>query len=142
MRLRFRPEFLNRLDEYIIFSGLTKRDLRRIVEQQVSLLNKRLQDKRISVRCTNEALDYLAEVGYDPAYGARPLQRSVRKELETPLARELLSGTFKDGSDVLIDVVNDRISLKPDAAPSALPLVSTSASSSPVELDSPPPALS
>ena len=74
MRLRFRPEFLNRLDEYIIFSGLTKRDLRRIVEQQVALLNKRLQDKRINVRCTNEALDYLAEIGYDPAYGARPLQ--------------------------------------------------------------------
>jgi len=129
MRLRFRPEFLNRLDEYIIFSGLTKRDLRRIVEQQVALLNRRLQDKRIHVRCTKEALDYLAEIGYDPAYGARPLQRSVRKELETPMARELLSGTFKDGSDVLVDVVNDRITLRLDEdAPSLLPLVSSSPS--------------
>jgi ATP-dependent Clp protease ATP-binding subunit ClpB len=140
MRLRFRPEFLNRLDEYIIFSGLTKRDLRRIVEQQVSLLNKRLQDKRINVRCTTEALDYLAEVGYDPAYGARPLQRSVRKELETPLARELLSGVFRDGSDVLVDVVNDRIALRTDDAPSAVALVSTSASRSRAGPDSSPPA--
>merc|ERR1719231_1154918 len=119
MRLRFRPEFLNRLDEYIIFSGLTKRDLRRIVEQQVSLLNKRLQDKRISVRCTNEALDYLAEVGYDPAYGARPLQRAVRKELETPMARELLSGNISDGSDVLVDVINDRLVLQRDDSSSS-----------------------
>jgi ATP-dependent Clp protease ATP-binding subunit ClpB len=120
MRRKFRPEFLNRLDEFIIFSGLTRRDLRAIVTQQVSLLNKRLLDKRITVSCTDAALDYLADIGYDPVYGARPLQRAVRKELETPLARDLLSGIISEGSDVVVDEQNDRLYLAP-ATPEASP---------------------
>ena len=120
MRRKFRPEFLNRLDEFIIFSGLTRRDLRAIVTQQVSLLNKRLLDKRITLSCTDAALDYLADIGYDPVYGARPLQRAVRKELETPLARDLLSGIISEGSDVVVDEQNDRLYLAP-ATPEASP---------------------
>ena len=120
MRRKFRPEFLNRLDEFIIFSGLTRRDLRAIVTQQVALLNKRLLDKRITLSCTDAALDYLADIGYDPVYGARPLQRAVRKELETPLARDLLSGIISEGSDVVVDEQNDRLYLAP-ATPEASP---------------------
>ena len=120
MRRKFRPELLNRLDEFIIFSGLTRRDLRAIVTQQVALLNKRLLDKRITLSCTDAALDYLADIGYDPVYGARPLQRAVRKELETPLARDLLSGIISEGSDVVVDEQNDRLYLAP-ATPEASP---------------------
>jgi len=146
MRRKFRPEFLNRLDEFIIFSGLTKRDLRHIVQQQVKQLNDRMMDKRIKVRCSDAALDYLAEIGYDPVYGARPLQRAVRKELETPMAREILAGTFFDGSDVLVDVVNDRLhlTLDPESPPSSSsspPLTATSPASSSPSASSPPPAL-
>lgn len=141
MRRKFRPEFLNRLDEYIIFSGLSLSDLRIIVTQQVKLLNKRLVDKRINVRCTDEALNFLAEIGYDPIYGARPLQRAVRKELETPMARELLAGTFQDGSDILVNVVNDRLILThdddksspPTAAISSAPPASSASSSWKIE---------
>ena len=77
----------------------------------MSSINERLADKALRVRCTPEALDYLAEVGYDPVYGARPLQRAVRRELETPLARAILQGRFKDGDEIVVGVVNDRICL-------------------------------
>jgi ATP-dependent Clp protease ATP-binding subunit ClpB len=118
MQRHFRPEFLNRLDEQIIFNALDRSSVRRIVEQQVALLNKRLADRRMSVRCDTEALDYMAAIGFDPVYGARPIQRTVRRELETAIAKRILSGDFPEGSTVLCSVENDRLNLsvKPDAA--------------------------
>jgi len=111
MKARFRPEFINRLDEFIIFRGLDKESIRSIVQQQVAMLNKRLKDKNMRVECSQEALNYLADIGYDPVYGARPLQRAIRRELETPIAREMLSSKFQDGDTILVDIVNDRLTL-------------------------------
>jgi len=119
MRRSFKPEFLNRLDEFIIFHPLGRREIRRIVDKHVKDVNHRLEDRSIVLRCTTSALDLIAENGYDPVYGARPLQRAVRRDIETPLAKELLGGRFVDGDVVMVDVVNERIGFRlatPDEA--------------------------
>jgi ATP-dependent Clp protease ATP-binding subunit ClpB len=103
LKKHFRPEFLNRIDETIIFHRLTQEDLARIVDIQVDLLRKRLADRRIIVRLTDAAKEQLARDGYDPVYGARPLKRMIQKEIENPLARRLLAGEFTDGQSVEID---------------------------------------
>ena len=121
MQRHFRPEFLNRLDEQIIFNALDRSSVRRIVEQQVSLLNNRLADRRMSVRCDTEALDYMAAIGFDPVYGARPIQRTVRRELETVIAKKILSGDFPEGSTVLCSVENDRLNISVEADAAAPP---------------------
>jgi len=100
----FRPEFLNRLDETVIFEALGKEELRHIAALQVERLRLRLEEQKLSLELTNEALDRLAEVGWDPAYGARPLKRAVARELETPIARLLLSGNAKPGQVIQVDV--------------------------------------
>ena len=100
----FRPEFLNRLDETVIFEALGKEELRHIAALQVERLRLRLEEQKLSLELTNAALDRLAEVGWDPAYGARPLKRAVAKELETPIARLLLSGNAKPGQIIQVDV--------------------------------------
>mmetsp|Transcript_29960 Transcript_29960/g.72144 ORF Transcript_29960/g.72144 Transcript_29960/m.72144 type:complete len:153 (+) Transcript_29960:2974-3432(+) len=119
VKRQFRPEFLNRLDEYIIFNSLNRDSIKLIVQQSVDQLNKRLKDKNMLLRCTEEAQLYIADIGYDPVYGVRPLQRAVRREIETPMAKALLKGDFKDGDRVVVDIENDRISLRKDgtAAP-------------------------
>ena len=100
----FRPEFLNRLDETVIFEALGKEELRHIAALQVERLRTRLSEQKLSLELTDAALDRLAEVGWDPAYGARPLKRAVAKELETPIARLLLSGDAKPGQVIQVDV--------------------------------------
>ena len=100
----FRPEFLNRLDETVIFEALGKEELRHIAALQVERLRLRLEEQKLSLELTNAALDRLAEVGWDPAYGARPLKRAVARELETPIARLLLSGNAKPGQVIQVDV--------------------------------------
>mmetsp|Transcript_51035 Transcript_51035/g.124335 ORF Transcript_51035/g.124335 Transcript_51035/m.124335 type:complete len:1080 (+) Transcript_51035:52-3291(+) len=112
MRAKFRPEFLNRLDEIIIFKALQKDTIRRIVDQQIKAINKRLADKQMTVSATLDALDLIAEIGYDPVYGARPLQRAVRREVETPIAKDILGGRFVDGDPIVVDVINERIGLR------------------------------
>ncbi len=99
----FRPEFLNRVDEIVIFHPLNREHLQKIVEIQVDRLLKRLQDQYITLELTEEAKLYLAETGYDPVYGARPLKRAIQKELETPLARQLLEGRFREGDRVIVN---------------------------------------
>ena len=99
----FKPEFLNRLDEVVIFDPLSTEDLARIVELQVDLLTKRLQDRRISLQVTPAAREWLAITGYDPAYGARPLRRLVQREIGDRLARSLLAGVVRDGGTVVVD---------------------------------------
>ncbi|HAX74967.1 MAG TPA: ATP-dependent chaperone ClpB, partial [Cyanobacteria bacterium UBA11372] len=112
MRSNFRPEFLNRVDETIIFHGLQKQELRRIVQLQVERLGRRLSDRKISLKLSDGALDFLAEVGYDPVYGARPLKRAIQRELETQIAKAILRGEFSDGNTIFVDVENERLSFK------------------------------
>ncbi|MEH2403753.1 ATP-dependent chaperone ClpB [Nostoc sp.] len=110
MRNSFRPEFLNRIDEIIIFHGLDKKELRQIVLLQVERLRQRLSDRKISLKLSDAALDFLAEVGYDPVYGARPLKRAIQRELETQIAKSILRGEFNDGNTIFVDVQNERLS--------------------------------
>ena len=99
----FRPEFLNRVDEIVVFHPLTKDQLRQIVQIQLGRLRKRLEDRKIELELTTRALDYFAEHGYDPVYGARPLKRLIQRELETAIGRRLISGEIRDGSRVRVD---------------------------------------
>ena len=109
MRSSFRPEFLNRLDELIIFHSLQKSELRNIVQLQVDRLKQRLIDRKISLKLSSSALDFLAEVGYDPVFGARPLKRAIQRELETQIAKAILRGDFSDGDTIFVDVQNERL---------------------------------
>ncbi|MTJ10246.1 MULTISPECIES: ATP-dependent chaperone ClpB [unclassified Anabaena] len=110
MRSSFRPEFLNRLDELIIFHSLQKSELRNIVQLQVDRLRQRLSDRKMSLKLSNSAIDFLAEVGYDPVFGARPLKRAIQRELETQIAKAILRGDFSDGDTIFVDVENERLS--------------------------------
>ena len=112
LRSNFRPEFLNRIDEHIIFHSLRKDELRQIVKLQVKRLEKRLQERKITLKLSESALDLLAEVGYDPVYGARPLKRTIQRELETALAKGILAGSYGDGDTVFVDVLNERLYFK------------------------------
>jgi ATP-dependent Clp protease ATP-binding subunit ClpB len=105
----FRPEFLNRIDDTIIFHSLKKDQLRDIVKIQVSRLEKRLADRKLSLKLAESALDFLANVGYDPVYGARPLKRTIQKELETIIAKGILRGDFKEGDTIFVEVQNERL---------------------------------
>jgi ATP-dependent Clp protease ATP-binding subunit ClpB len=104
LRNHFRPEFLNRLDETIIFHSLRADELRQIVDLQVARLVKRLEERKIGLVLTPEALDQLAASGYDPVYGARPLKRAIQRELETPIAKAILAGQFQAGDTISITV--------------------------------------
>ena len=103
VRASFKPEFLNRLDEVVIFDPLSTEELARIVELQVRALSARLADRRITLDVTEAAKEWLAVTGYDPAYGARPLRRLVQREIGDRLARALLAGEVRDGSTVTVD---------------------------------------
>ena len=105
---QFRPEFLNRVDDIIVFDALTPGDLRRIVEIQLGGLRKRLVERRVTLNLTGAALDKLAHDGYDPAFGARPLKRVIAREIETPLAKEILSGRVPDNSSLNVDYLDGR----------------------------------
>ena len=112
MRNSFRPEFLNRVDEQIIFHALKKSELRKIVQLQVHRLRERLSDRKMSLKLSDAALDFLAEVGYDPVFGARPLKRAIQRELETQIAKYILRGEFSDGDTIFVDVENERLAFK------------------------------
>jgi ATP-dependent Clp protease ATP-binding subunit ClpB len=103
LRKHFRPEFLNRVDEAIVFHALSMDHLNKIVEIQLGRLRQRLADRRIALELTDAAREHLARVGYDPAYGARPLKRTIQKEIETVLGRMLLQGKVRDGQTVRVD---------------------------------------
>ncbi|MBK8574709.1 MAG: ATP-dependent chaperone ClpB [Elusimicrobia bacterium] len=107
LRGHFRPEFLNRIDEVLIFSRLTEDQIARIVDIQLAQLQKRMADRRMTIRLTPAAKAALAKDGFDPDYGARPLKRALQKEVVDPLARKLLAGEFKDGDTVEVDAAKD-----------------------------------
>ena len=100
----FRPEFLNRLDEIICFKPLTRDNIRGIVTLQIDDLNRRLQEKQLSVSLSDKAVDSIIENGFDPAYGARPLRRYIQRVVETQLARTILSSDLSAGTKLLVDV--------------------------------------
>ncbi|MBC8096505.1 MAG: ATP-dependent Clp protease ATP-binding subunit [Akkermansiaceae bacterium] len=112
----FRPEFLNRLDDIIVFRSLTKPDLVQILELEASKVIKRLQTRNIVLTLDEKAKDFLVEKGYDPQYGARPMRRSVEKFLEDPLAEEILRGNLHDGEPIVVTVENDHLSFTQKAA--------------------------
>ena len=105
----FRPEFLNRIDEIIEFSSLAKADLERIVRIQVIRFDRLLADRQITLHLSDKAVAMVAEAGYDPVYGARPLKRALQKLVIDPLALHLLAGDFGSGDVITADVVGDKI---------------------------------
>jgi len=115
----FRPEFLNRIDEIIMFSPLSVEEMEQIVDLQMKELQERLSEHNITVELTDAARGWLAKEGYDPAFGARPLQRAIQKYVESPLSVELLEGKFKDDTTVQVDVDEEKNKLIFDMAKSA-----------------------
>ncbi len=113
VRNHFKPEFLNRLDEVVMFDALSMDDLTHIVDLQLALLEKRLAVRRITITVTEAAQTWLAETGYDPAYGARPLRRLIQTAIGDPLARLLIGGEIVDGGSVTVDVGEDGLTLTP-----------------------------
>ena len=113
VRNHFKPEFLNRLDEVVMFDALSMGDLTHIVDLQLALLEKRLAVRRITITVTEAAQTWLAETGYDPAYGARPLRRLIQTAIGDPLARLLIGGEIVDGGSVTVDVGEDGLTLTP-----------------------------
>ena len=112
MRDSFRPEFLNRIDEIIIFHALVKDQLRYIVQLQVKGLEQRLADQKLALKISEAGLDYLAELGYDPVYGARPLKRAISRYLETAIAKSILKGDYQPGDTIFVDVDDERLTFK------------------------------
>lgn len=112
MKAHFKPEFLNRIDEHVVFNSLDKKALREIVKLEAKRLEKRLADKDIKLELKDSALDFLADVGFDPVYGARPLKRTLQRELETVIARGILGGDFGDGDTIIVEVLNERLSIQ------------------------------
>jgi len=108
----FKPEFLNRIDEIIVFHMLGKEDLRKIVDIQLNYLAERLDSRNIQVEFTDSAREQIMDEGYDPAFGARPLKRTIQQQLENPLAAELLAGKFTDGDKIKIDADAHRFSFE------------------------------
>jgi ATP-dependent Clp protease ATP-binding subunit ClpC len=109
VRKMFRPEFLNRLDDILVFHQLTKEQLNQIVDIMIKDLQKRLSERKLSLELTRPAKTWLADMGYDPSYGARPLRRAIERYLENPLSSKILSGEFKEGDTVVVDMVEDEL---------------------------------
>jgi ATP-dependent Clp protease ATP-binding subunit ClpC len=108
----FRPEFLNRVDEIIVFQPLSKEDVLEIVDIMLKRLNKHLESQRVSVEVTDAAKEFLAEEGYDPKFGARPLARAIRRHIENPLSSRIIGGEFGPGDTVLIDRAAEGLAFK------------------------------
>ncbi|MDS1136293.1 ATP-dependent chaperone ClpB [Nitratireductor indicus] len=113
VRSAFRPEFLNRIDEVILFHRLRRQDMGQIVHIQLERLGRLLTDRKISLSLDDDAIEWLANKGYDPAYGARPLKRVMQKELQDPLAEKILSGEIFDNSTVKVTAGSDRLNFRP-----------------------------
>jgi ATP-dependent Clp protease ATP-binding subunit ClpB len=119
VRTSFRPEFLNRLDEIILFHRLGREEMAGIVEIQLRHLAKLLEERKITLEVTDAAKRWLADAGYDPVYGARPLKRTIQKRLQDPLARQILEGRIGDGDLVSVDAGDGQLLINGDAVPLA-----------------------
>ncbi len=109
LRNHFRPEFLNRIDETVIFHALRRNEIRSIATLQIKRIENRLSDRKITLNLSEEAKDYIAAIGYDPSYGARPLKRAIQREIENPIANKILEGTFAEGHQISITVENEKL---------------------------------
>ena len=112
LRTTFRPELLNRIDEIITFNPLSKNDVKRIVDLMLASVTKRLADKRLKLEVTSRAKDYIVDVGYDVSFGARPLKRFIQHNVETAIAKSILSGNVKPNSTLVVDVTNGELTVK------------------------------
>ncbi len=117
LKRHFRPEFLNRIDEIVIFHSLTREDLKRIVDIQLQQLQKRLAARAMTLTLTAQARARLAEIGFDPVYGARPLKRLIQQEIENPLARSILGGEFSEGDAISVEAGPEGFAFRHQAAP-------------------------
>ncbi|NLG27637.1 MAG: ATP-dependent Clp protease ATP-binding subunit ClpC, partial [Chloroflexi bacterium] len=108
----FKPEFLSRVDEVLVFQGLTREDIDKIVDIQMERLNKRLAEHRIALTLTEAGRTWLVQEGFDPQFGARPLRRAIQHNIEDALAERLLDGSFADGDAVVADAQEDRLVLR------------------------------
>ena len=117
LQARFLPEFLNRIDDTIVFHPLKREQIHSIVRLQLQRLEKQLEQSQIRMQVTESAVDHIAELGYDPAFGARPLKRVIQREIQNPLATELLRGTIAEGGSVSIDFRDDQFTFEPIETP-------------------------
>jgi ATP-dependent Clp protease ATP-binding subunit ClpB len=113
LKTKFLPEFLNRIDDTIVFHPLKRDQIRSIVKLQLNRLHKQLEQSQIQMRVTDAAIDHIAEEGYDPAFGARPLKRVIQREIQNPLATELLKGNIAEGGSVSIDYRDEQFVFEP-----------------------------
>ncbi|MFN3431754.1 MAG: type VI secretion system ATPase TssH, partial [Candidatus Sericytochromatia bacterium] len=109
LRAHFRPEFLNRVDDVILFHSLTLSEIMTIVDIQLGQLRKRLTERKMDLELTPEAKEWLARAGFDPVYGARPLKRAIQTHLQNPLALALLEGRFKEGDRIAVALTDDAL---------------------------------
>lgn len=121
LRRVFRPEFINRVDSMIVFRSLNREDIEQIVELELNKVALRLEEHLIVLNATSEALSKLAELGYDPEFGARPLRRVIQQKVEDPLSDSLLSGDFEDGDTILVELENDEVVLRRGQKETLLP---------------------
>jgi len=111
LRRHFRPEFLNRVDEIVLFKPLTQEEIERIVDLMFNDLRRRLADRQMTLDVTEEARRFIARQGFDPVYGARPLRRYIAREVETRIGRALLAGDVQDGSLIRVGVADDELTI-------------------------------
>jgi len=116
LRQLFRPEFLNRIDEVVVFHELTRQNIQRIVDIQIERLNERLAEYHITLKCTEVGRELLVKEGFDPQFGARPLRRAIQRLVEDPLAEKMLENVFKEGDVILIDAQGDEIVFRAEEA--------------------------
>jgi ATP-dependent Clp protease ATP-binding subunit ClpB len=115
----FRPEFINRVDEVVVFHPLMKEQIRAIADIQIDYLRKRLAEREMALELTEAALDKLGEAGFDPVYGARPLKRAIQQRIENPLAQKILAGEFASGDTIRIDAQDGEMLFVKDTASAA-----------------------
>ena len=109
LKQTFRPEFLNRIDEIVVFDALTQEQVRNVVDLMIAEVEERLRERNIAITLTTAAKDWLAEKGYDPVYGARPMRRAVQRYIENPLSTRILSGELVEGDTVRVEVGPDEL---------------------------------
>jgi ATP-dependent Clp protease ATP-binding subunit ClpB len=112
LRQHFRPEFLNRIDEIVIFNLLDLEDIKKIVDIQINYLNQRLKEKGLELILTEKARDYLANQGFDATFGARPLKRCIQKLIQDKLAKDILENKFKEGDKIIVDISDDKLTFR------------------------------
>jgi len=108
----FKPEFLNRLDDVVVFHPLTKENIKNIIQIQLDELRERLTDKNIEIKIKEKAIDFLLEKGYDKIFGARPLKRTIQRYIEDPLSEEILKGRFDENDKIIVDSKKDSLSFR------------------------------